>query len=174
MRLDHNSSFSAARPDMHAETLRECGRSKLPFAGYSVVRFALRLRRRHGSLTRLSGTTLRAFARFGELVGDMPRRSSERSRSPRQRRTGPQAASLPVVIGSGSHPFPFRTRKLSLIPPMVLHGKLCGRVGRCRHYFRRPDVERRRAFFAFDGSRRAEVRRRRVTAGRRWRPAPRR
>src|SRR5437763_5315702 len=47
---------------------------------------------------------------------------------------GPQAASLPVVIGSGSHPFPFRTRKLSLIPPMVLHGKLCGRVGRCRHY----------------------------------------
>ena len=50
------------------------------------------------------------------------------------RRRGPQAPSLPVVIGSGSHPFPFRTRKLSLIPPMVLHGKLCGRVGRCRHY----------------------------------------
>ena len=47
----------------------------------------------------------------------------------------PQAASLPVVIGSGFHPFPFRTRKLSLIPPMVLHGKLCGRVGRCRHCF---------------------------------------
>src|SRR5688572_20325776 len=42
--------------------------------------------------------------------------------------------SLPVVIGAGSHPFPFRTRKLSLLPPMVLHGKLCGRVGRCRHY----------------------------------------
>src|SRR5437588_10439867 len=41
---------------------------------------------------------------------------------------------LPVVIGSGSHPFPFRTRKLSLIPPMVLWGKLHGRVGRCRHY----------------------------------------
>src|SRR4051812_44898690 len=41
---------------------------------------------------------------------------------------------MPVVIGSGSPPFPFRTRKLSLIPPMVLHGKLCGRVGRCRHY----------------------------------------
>src|SRR5206468_13082584 len=46
----------------------------------------------------------------------------------------PQAPRLPVVIGSGSHPFPFRTRKLSLLPPMVLHGKLCGRVGRCRHY----------------------------------------
>src|SRR5262249_32038476 len=32
-------------------------------------------------------------------------------------------------------PFPFRTRKLSLLPPMVLYGKLYGRVGRCRHYF---------------------------------------
>src|SRR5437870_4133096 len=42
--------------------------------------------------------------------------------------------SLPVVIGAGSHPFPFRTRKLSLLPPMVLRGKLRGRVGRCRHY----------------------------------------
>jgi hypothetical protein len=28
--------------------------------------------------------------------------------------------SFPVVIGAGSHPFPFRTRKLSLFPPMVL------------------------------------------------------
>jgi hypothetical protein len=37
-----------------------------------------------------------------------------------------------VVIGAGSHPFPFRTRKLSLLPPMVLHGKPCGRVGHCR------------------------------------------
>ena len=33
----------------------------------------------------------------------------------------PQATSFPVVIGAGSHPFPFRTRKLSLPPPMVLH-----------------------------------------------------
>ena len=31
--------------------------------------------------------------------------------------------SFPVVIGAGSHPFPFRTRKLSLLPPMVLCGK---------------------------------------------------
>ena len=29
---------------------------------------------------------------------------------------------FPVVIGAGSHPFPFRTRKLSLLPPMVLRG----------------------------------------------------
>ena len=65
-----------------------------------------------------------------------------------QAEVGPQAAQdpgkaypgtrMPVVIGSGSHPFPFRTRKLSLIPPMVLHGKLCGRVGRCRQYLNGP------------------------------------
>ena len=29
---------------------------------------------------------------------------------------------FPVVIGEGSHPFPFRTRKLSSLPPMVLRG----------------------------------------------------
>ena len=28
-----------------------------------------------------------------------------------------------------SHPFPSRTRKLSSLAPMVLHGRLCGRVG---------------------------------------------
>src|SRR5207249_10001224 len=59
----------------------------------------------------------------------------------------PRQPSLPVVIGSGSHPFPFRTRKLSLIPPMVLHGKLCGRVGRCRHYSREPAVKHHSGLF---------------------------
>ena len=57
-----------------------------------------------------------------------------------------------MVIGSGSHPFPFRTRKLSLIPPMVLHGKLCGRVGRCRHYLDRPDRENGWARFLYAGT----------------------
>src|SRR5436190_14525441 len=49
---------------------------------------------------------------------------------------GSQAPSFnfPVVIGEGSHPFPFRTRKLSSLPPMVLRGKLRGRVGHCRDY----------------------------------------
>jgi hypothetical protein len=37
-----------------------------------------------------------------------------------------------VVIAKRSHPFPFRTRKLSSSAPMVLHGRLCGRVGRRR------------------------------------------
>ena len=38
-----------------------------------------------------------------------------------------------VVFAVGSRPVPFRTRKLSLPAPMVLHSGGCGRVGRCRH-----------------------------------------
>jgi hypothetical protein len=53
---------------------------------------------------------------------------------------GPRTTSFPVVIGAGFHPFPFRTRKLSLPPPMVLHAQVCGRVGRCRDYFFRRNV----------------------------------
>src|SRR5258708_10642157 len=57
---------------------------------------------------------------------------------------------FPVVIGAGSHPFPFRTRKLSLLPPMVLRGQLRGRVGHCRDYFRLSLVlERASGFFCF-------------------------
>src|SRR5262249_48900929 len=58
---------------------------------------------------------------------------------------GPQATNFPVVIGAGSHPFPFRTRKLSLLTPMVLRGKLRRREGRCRDYSQEPAVARRRA-----------------------------
>ena len=50
----------------------------------------------------------------------------------RGEREGPQTPSFPVAIGEGSHPFPFRTRKLSLLPPMVLRAQVRGRVGRCR------------------------------------------
>ena len=42
------------------------------------------------------------------------------------------ASGFAVAIAKGFHPFPFRTRPLSPSEPMVLHGKLCGRVGRCR------------------------------------------
>ena len=40
-----------------------------------------------------------------------------------------------VVMAAGSHPFPFRTRKLSLPAPMVLGGNSPGRVGRCQIFF---------------------------------------
>ena len=37
-----------------------------------------------------------------------------------------------MVIERGSHPFPFRTRQLSLSSPMILRGQLRGKVGRRR------------------------------------------
>src|SRR6202040_1067925 len=44
-----------------------------------------------------------------------------------------------VVIPRGSHPFPSRTRKLSLAGPMILHGQLCGNVGHRQNlYYKRP------------------------------------
>jgi hypothetical protein len=46
---------------------------------------------------------------------------------------------FPATIARGIHPTPFRTRKLSPSALMVLHGRLCGRVGRCRNLFERPE-----------------------------------
>ena len=39
---------------------------------------------------------------------------------------------LPVATAEGPYPIPSRTRKSSPPAPMVLHGRLCGRVGRRR------------------------------------------
>jgi hypothetical protein len=44
-----------------------------------------------------------------------------------------------VVIAAGPHLFPSRTQQLSPLTPMVLHGRLCGRVG----------SRRRKSLFAF-------------------------
>src|SRR5258707_4662803 len=50
---------------------------------------------------------------------------------------------FPVVIERGSHPFPFRTRQLSLSSPMILRGQLCGKVGRRRDkIYERPSSNR--------------------------------
>jgi hypothetical protein len=38
----------------------------------------------------------------------------------------------PVAIAKRTHPFPFRTRKLSSSAPMVVGGPPPARVGRCR------------------------------------------
>ena len=40
--------------------------------------------------------------------------------------------SVTAAIAAGKHPGPFRTRKLSLPAPMVLHSRGCGRVGHRR------------------------------------------
>jgi hypothetical protein len=52
------------------------------------------------------------------------KRRQARRRDPRQRNQlrWKRRRGFPVVIGEGSHPFPFRTRKLSPLPPMVLRG----------------------------------------------------
>ena len=46
-------------------------------------------------------------------------------------RENPQAEN-PVTIARRSHLFPSRTQKLSSLAPMILGGKLPGKVGRCR------------------------------------------
>ncbi len=43
---------------------------------------------------------------------------------------------FPVAMAWGSHPFPFRTRKLSPTAPMVLPPRRGGRVGRRRDYIK--------------------------------------
>ena len=63
------------------------------------------------------------------------------------------ATGFPVVIGEGSHPFPFRTRKLSPLPPMVLRAKVRGRVGHCREYSSKGPMRKRRAFFCVGANR---------------------
>jgi hypothetical protein len=56
-----------------------------------------------------------------------------------------------VILPRGIHPFPSRTRKLSPAGPIVLHAKVCGRVGRCRHR-QRPRCESSVAFSVFEGN----------------------
>src|SRR5437660_5965194 len=56
---------------------------------------------------------------------------------------------FPVVVSRGSHPFPSRTRKLSLLEPMVLRGKLRGRVGSRRIKFQEARSINFRAGFLF-------------------------
>jgi two-component system NtrC family sensor kinase len=55
-----------------------------------------------------------------------------------------------VAMAKELHPFPSRTRKLSPSAPMVLHGKLCGRVGRRRNPFC-PESHRDSGLFYFSG-----------------------
>src|SRR4028119_347252 len=40
-----------------------------------------------------------------------------------------------VTLARGRHRFPFRTRQLRPSAPMILHGQLCGKVGRRRDPF---------------------------------------
>src|SRR5436305_10192064 len=60
----------------------------------------------------------------------MPVLAMKRSRGPD---ASPEALTrFPVALAAESHPFPYRTRKLSPPAPMVLGGRPPGRVGRRR------------------------------------------
>ena len=67
------------------------------------------------------------------------------------------ASSLSAIIPRGHHPFPSRTRKLSPAGPIVLHAKVCGRVGRRRHKLSRPRCESSVAFFVPQPAHRGEA-----------------
>src|SRR4051794_38307911 len=56
---------------------------------------------------------------------------------------------FPVAIAAESHPFPSRTRKLSLPAPMVLGGRPPGRVGRRRISLGEPPAHAQGALFVF-------------------------
>src|SRR3979409_1184199 len=67
----------------------------------------------------------------------------------------PTEIKFPVGIERGSHPFPFRTRQLSLSSPMILRGQLCGKVGRRRDkIYERPSGKLEGFFFSAHSSRR--------------------
>src|SRR5690606_36245198 len=51
----------------------------------------------------------------------------------------PQKLHSPVAIARRSHPYPYRTRKLSFSAPMVVRGCPLVRVGRCRAIKRVPN-----------------------------------
>src|SRR5207248_7896307 len=59
---------------------------------------------------------------------------------------------LSVILPRGFHPFPSRTRKLSPAGPIVLHAKVCGRVGRRRHKIK-ADLRNQVGLFLFGGER---------------------
>jgi hypothetical protein len=68
-----------------------------------------------------------------EMADRDPSPQKARLRDFGSRLTPAKRLKLSVILPRGLHPFPSRTRKLSPAGPIVLHAKVCGRVGRCRH-----------------------------------------
>ena len=60
---------------------------------------------------------------------------------------GRQHKNVSVAIAQGKRPVPFRTRKLSLAAPMVLHPRGCGRVGHRRTHPNRVNKKARTTRF---------------------------
>src|SRR5260370_27150322 len=68
---------------------------------------------------------------FESLLSYQPRRSAQ-CEVAESWRLRADSFILPVITPRGFHPFPSRTRKLRPAGPIVLHAKVCGRVGRRR------------------------------------------
>ena len=77
-------------------------------------------------LTRRASTEERSVQRYMSTAGCEQQHSQMEN---------PQAEN-PVTIARRSHLFPSRTQKLSSLAPMILGGKLPGKVGRCRFLLR--------------------------------------
>ena len=75
-------------------------------------------------LTRRASTEERSVQRYMSTAGCEQQHSQMEN---------PQAEN-PVTIARRSHLFPSRTQKLSSLAPMILGGKLPGKVGRCRFF----------------------------------------
>ena len=67
-------------------------------------------------------------------------------------------AMYPVMIAKRTHPFPYRTRKLSSFASMILGGRLPGKVERCRSLRERLCLMRSQAqVFLYKGVKKKEI-----------------
>ena len=88
---------------------------------------------------------------------DIRRDSGRRTPGTRNQLRPQGRRGFPVVIGEGSHPFPFRTRKLSPLPPMVLRGVTAWESRSLPGLFLKP-ASKRRAFFLYGSPDAAQIR----------------
>jgi hypothetical protein len=127
-------------------------------AACTRTRRQARRERAAGRMSRLRGVVLEAEVSEVPRVPGVPRVLTPEPSEPLE---PPEPLEpllrFPVAIGAGSHPFPFRTRKLSLLPPMVLRARVRGRVGRCREYFHQPAQELWAGFFVYSRQRPSEA-----------------
>ena len=62
------------------------------------------------------------------------------------------AAKFPVPMVVGPHPFPFRTRQLSPLTPMVLQPQGCWESRKAPDYSKEPTARDRGRLFSLSGS----------------------
>ena len=91
-------------------------------------------------------TTRQAPSKDKRQTGSQVRYGGLRISAESSRRNAPHAFNRLKFAGDHTardHPFPSRTRKLSLAGPMVLHGRPCGRLGDRRQLFKQKSPSRK-------------------------------